>query len=150
MKVNISISPSPLSTVLLRIANIESNTIRFTSYFSTIFVILSKIAFAVKFSGFSSCIVISTNKIFFSLTKLTKSKEYLDKIGIPNSDFRPRVVSLKLLQDADLIITMELYHKEQIIQNYNLDDNFKSKIFTLKEFNGEKEDLDIIDPLFLH
>ena len=77
-----------------------------------------------------------------------QSREYLNKIGINHSDFKPQVVSVKLLEEADLIITMEVYHKEEIFNNYNLDDNFKSKIFTLKEFNGVKKDLDIVDPYY--
>ncbi|MBY8982270.1 MAG: hypothetical protein KGD57_04925 [Candidatus Lokiarchaeota archaeon] len=75
-----------------------------------------------------------------------QSRAYLDKMGINHSDFRPQVVNLKLLKEADLIITMERYHKEQILYNYELDDSIKSEIFTLKEFNGDKEDFDIIDP----
>ncbi len=77
-----------------------------------------------------------------------QSRAYLDKLGIKHSDFKPQIVCPKLLREADLIITMEIYHKEQILYNYNQDGNIQDKIFTLKEFNGEKQDIDIIDPYY--
>ena len=77
-----------------------------------------------------------------------QSRAYLDKMGIKHSDFKPQIVSPKLLREVDLIITMEVYHKEQILYEYKQDENIKTKIYTLKEFNGERQDLDIIDPYY--
>jgi protein-tyrosine phosphatase len=48
-----------------------------------------------------------------------------------------------LLEQADLVFTMEEIHKKAILFYYP---QFKDKIFTLKEFAGEKENLDIEDP----
>jgi protein-tyrosine-phosphatase len=48
-----------------------------------------------------------------------------------------------LLKEADLVLTMEEIHKKAILFYYP---HFKDKVFTLKEFAGEKENLDIKDP----
>ncbi|MFX0057494.1 MAG: hypothetical protein ACFE85_08210 [Candidatus Hodarchaeota archaeon] len=77
-----------------------------------------------------------------------ESQEYLNSKGIDHSDFRPQLINRKLLEKQDLIITMERSHVEDILSNHSVLENIKSKTFTLKEFNGETEDLDIIDPYY--
>ena len=76
------------------------------------------------------------------------SREYLDKKKINHSDFIPQLISPKLLENNDLIITMERSHKNDIIHSYSRIKNITEKTFTLKEFNGAEEDLDIIDPYY--
>ncbi len=77
-----------------------------------------------------------------------ESREYLDSKGINSSDFRPQLITRKLLEKQDLIITMERSHVEKIIRSYGELENIRSKIITLKEFNGESNDFDIIDPYY--
>ena len=75
-----------------------------------------------------------------------ESREYLSSKGIDHSDFSPKTINKKLLQENDLIITMERYHIEQIKSNFYDIEEIDSKVFTLKEFNGGKGD--IIDPYY--
>mgnify|MGYP001065412440 CR=1 FL=1 len=77
-----------------------------------------------------------------------ESREYLDKKNIAHSDFIPQLINSNLLKNNDLIITMEWSHKDEIINSYPLIKDVTEKTFTLKEFNGAKEDLDIIDPYY--
>ncbi len=77
-----------------------------------------------------------------------ESQEYLNSKGIKHSDFRPQIIDRKLLEKQDLIITMEKSHVIDIRENYQGVTDFSKKLFTLKEFNGETEDLDIIDPYY--
>lgn len=75
-----------------------------------------------------------------------ESREYLSSKGIDHSDFSPKTITKILLQENDLIITMEKYHIEQIKSNFYDIEEIDSKTFTLKEFNGGKGD--IIDPYY--
>ncbi|MHA1271903.1 MAG: arsenate reductase/protein-tyrosine-phosphatase family protein [Promethearchaeota archaeon] len=75
-----------------------------------------------------------------------ESQEYLNKKGINHSDFRPKILNRALLEKADLILTMEQYHVEQILRSYGDLPNIKEKTFTIKEFNSRKGD--IIDPYY--
>ena len=77
-----------------------------------------------------------------------ESQEYLNSKGIKHSDFRPQIINRKLLERQDLIITMEKSHVTDIRENYQGDNDISKKLFTLKEFNGETDDLDIIDPYY--
>jgi len=77
-----------------------------------------------------------------------ESREYLDEKGINHSDFRPQIINRKLLEKQDLIITMEKSHALEIKDNYPGIVDIDKKIFTLREFNGETEELDIIDPYY--
>jgi len=79
-----------------------------------------------------------------------ESRDYLDKKSINHSDFNPQLINSILLENNDLIITMERFHKDEIIHSYPLIKDIAGKTFTLKEFNGAKEDLDIIDPYYTH
>ncbi len=77
-----------------------------------------------------------------------ESRMYLKSKGIKHSDFIPKVISPNLLEKQDLILTMERKHSNDIKHNfYNLRD-IENKVFTLKEYNGETQDLDIIDPYY--
>ena len=77
-----------------------------------------------------------------------ESQEYLNSKGIKHSDFRPQIINRKLLEKQDLIITMERSHVNDIRENYHGVNDINKKLFTLKEFNGETDDLDIIDPYY--
>ncbi len=77
-----------------------------------------------------------------------QSREYLDSRGINHSDFRPQIITRKLLEKHDLIITMEESHTSEIKSNFPQIIDIDKKTFTLKEFNGDTEELDIIDPYY--
>lgn len=77
-----------------------------------------------------------------------ESRDYLDSKGINHSDFRPKIINKNLLEKQDLIITMERHHAHQIKRNFNNINNIDKKTFTLREFNGELDDLDILDPYY--
>ena len=77
-----------------------------------------------------------------------ESQEYLNAKGINHSDFRPQIINRKLLEKQDLIITMEASHVQEIRDNYPGIIDIDKKTFTLREFNGETEELDIIDPYY--
>ncbi|MCK4380247.1 MAG: hypothetical protein KAW51_03850 [Candidatus Lokiarchaeota archaeon] len=77
-----------------------------------------------------------------------ESRKYLDFKGIKHSDFIPKVITRKLLEKQDLILTMEYKHSHDIISNFNLIKNIDKKTFTLKEFNGQTQNIDIIDPYY--
>lgn len=81
----------------------------------------------------------------FSYMQL-ESQNFLKSKGIDPSGFYPKVINRSLLEKQDLIITMEIYHVEQIRNNYRNIPNILEKTYTLKEFNGEKGD--IIDPYY--
>lgn len=77
-----------------------------------------------------------------------ESREYLSSKGIDHSDFRPQILTRKLLGKQDLILTMEDSHAQDILSKFSNLKDLEKKTFTLKEFNGETEDLDIIDPYY--
>jgi len=76
------------------------------------------------------------------------SQAYLTEKGIDHSDFRPQIINRKLLEKQDLILTMERSHALEIKNNYSHVVDIDKKTFTLREFNGDKEELDIIDPYY--
>ncbi|MFW9902055.1 MAG: hypothetical protein ACFFDY_12350 [Candidatus Thorarchaeota archaeon] len=77
-----------------------------------------------------------------------ESRRYLDSKGIKHSNFKPKIINRNLLEKQDLILTMESQHSREIIQNFKDIKNIENKTFTLKEFNGEMHDVDIIDPYY--
>ena len=77
-----------------------------------------------------------------------ESRKYLDSKGIKHSDFIPKIINRSLLEKQDLILTMESKHSRDIIQNFDNNRDLEKKIFTLKEFNNEIHDVDIIDPYY--
>ncbi|SHH22241.1 low molecular weight protein arginine phosphatase [Tepidibacter thalassicus] len=66
----------------------------------------------------------------------------LSEYDIDIREHKSRALTKDLIEDADLILTMGKTHKE-IILKYLPD--YEGKVFTLKEFLGEK-DFDIADP----
>ena len=77
-----------------------------------------------------------------------ESREFLNKKGIFHSDFAPKIVNHKLLEKQDLILTMEKAHSNEIINSFDSVKKIEEKTFTLKEFNGETHNTDIIDPYY--
>jgi len=77
-----------------------------------------------------------------------ESQEYLDSKGIDHSDFQPQLITRSLLESQDLILTMEKSHTIDIISNYRNIANIEKKTYTLKEFNGATQNIDIIDPYY--
>ena len=77
-----------------------------------------------------------------------ESKDYLNSKHIDSSDFRPRLIKRELLEKQDLIITMERSHSIDIIRNFPQINDIDKKTLTLKEFNGDTNDPDIIDPYY--
>ena len=77
-----------------------------------------------------------------------ESQDYLKSKGINHSDFVPQLINRELLEKQDLILTMENSHLISIIDKHGSIEDIDKKIFTLKEFNGESEDIDIIDPYY--
>jgi protein-tyrosine-phosphatase len=76
-----------------------------------------------------------------SCTKETLDVMRGDHMSAPNQ--ASKQLTRKLLQDADLILTMEGLHKNAIVLCYP---QYKNKVFTLREFAGETKNLDIRDP----
>jgi protein-tyrosine-phosphatase len=77
-----------------------------------------------------------------------QSRDYLKSKGIDPSNFCPKIINRSLLEKQDLIITMEVSHAQEIRDSYPGIVDIDKKTFTLKEFNGETEELDIIDPYY--
>ena len=77
-----------------------------------------------------------------------ESQEYLNAKGINHSDFHPQIINRRLLEKQDLIITMETSHINDIRNTYSRIAGIDKKTFTLREFNGETEELNIIDPYY--
>jgi len=77
-----------------------------------------------------------------------ESLEYLKLKKINHSDFQPQLITRSLLESQDLILTMEKSHSKDIISEFGYIPNIEKKTYTLKEFNGEIEDIDIIDPYY--
>ena len=78
----------------------------------------------------------------------SESRNYVISKGIDASDFIPKIISKSLLEKQDLILTMEQFHSEDIVRNFNNLENINKKTFTLKEFAGETRNLDISDPYY--
>jgi len=77
-----------------------------------------------------------------------ESRNYLDAKGIKHSDFIPKVINRNLLKSQDLILTMERTHSNDIKNNFSDIFDIEKKTFTLMEFNGETQNVDIIDPYY--
>lgn len=65
----------------------------------------------------------------------------LDELEIDLRPHRARRLDKKELEEAGLVLTMERWHKEEVVR---IDPGAKGKVFTLAEFAGEEED--IADP----
>ncbi|MFX1379896.1 MAG: hypothetical protein ACFFA4_12475 [Promethearchaeota archaeon] len=77
-----------------------------------------------------------------------ESQNYLNQKGIRHSDFIPKIINRRLLEKQDLILTMERHQSEDIKNSFPNIREIIKKTFTLKEFNGESDNIDIIDPYY--
>jgi len=87
--------------------------------------------------------VISAGLHAFGGSPTGEAIEVMRAEGIDISGYRSKQLTRELIEEADLILTMKKEYKDQIISRHP---EFKHKVFTLKEFAGETEDLDIHDP----
>ncbi|AZT90732.1 low molecular weight protein arginine phosphatase [Caldicellulosiruptor changbaiensis] len=68
----------------------------------------------------------------------------MNELGIDISSHVSRLINEDMIKESNLILTMEKYHKEAIINMYP---GVMDKVFTLKEYVlGSKENLDVVDP----
>jgi len=87
--------------------------------------------------------VLSAGLHAFGGSPTAEAIEVMRAEGINISGYRSRQLTKELIEEADLILTMKKEYKDQIISRHP---KSKHKVFTLKEFAGETEDLDIADP----
>ena len=71
-------------------------------------------------------------------------EKVLKEEGIEISNHKPTQITPQIVRDADLILVMERRHKEAILE---MAPEVENRVFLLKEFAGEKENLDIPDPI---
>lgn len=71
-------------------------------------------------------------------------EKVLKEEGIDVTNHKPTQVTSDMVRDADLVLVMERRHKEAILE---MAPEVENKVFLLKEFAGEKENLDIPDPI---
>ena len=69
--------------------------------------------------------------------------EVMKRKGLDLTGFRSTKLTPALVNEADLILTMEKKHKKAVIE---MAPKAKHKTFTLKEFNGNPSNQDIKDP----
>jgi protein-tyrosine-phosphatase len=87
--------------------------------------------------------VLSAGLHAFGGSPTAEAIEVMRAEGINISGYRSRQLTRELIEEADLILTMKKEYKDMIVSRHP---EFKHKVFTLKEFAGETEDLDIADP----
>jgi len=87
--------------------------------------------------------VLSAGLHAFGGSPTAEAIEVMRAEGINISGYRSRQLTRELVEEADLILTMKKEYKDMIVSRHP---EFKHKVFTLKEFAGETEDLDIADP----
>jgi len=71
-------------------------------------------------------------------------EKILREENIEISNHRPSQITVDIVRDSDLILVMERRHKEAILE---MAPEVKDRVFLLKEFAGETENLDIPDPI---
>ena len=71
-------------------------------------------------------------------------EKILREENIEISNHRPNQITVDIVRDSDLILVMERRHKEA---NLEMAPEVKDRVFLLKEFAGETENLDIPDPI---
>ncbi len=71
-------------------------------------------------------------------------EKVLKEAGIEVSNHKPTQAAPQIVRDADLILVMERRHKETILE---MAPEVKNRVFLLKEFANEEENLDIPDPI---
>jgi len=87
--------------------------------------------------------VLSAGVNAFGWPATREAAEIMKREGIDVSGFRSKRLNEELVDKADLILTMEKSHKDTVL---SLFPQYARKTFTLKEFAGEKENIDISDP----
>lgn len=96
-----------------------------------------------KFGDHTRIQVSSAGLNAFGWPATKEAAEIMKREGIDTSGFKSKRLSKELVDKAGLILTMEKSHKDTLL---SLLPQHASKMFTLKEFAGEKENLDICDP----
>lgn len=81
------------------------------------------------------------NALGWPVTK--EATEIMKSEGIEIGNFKSNRLTEELVDRVDLVLTMEKSHRDILV---SLLPKYAYKIFTLKEFSGEKENLDISDP----
>jgi len=81
---------------------------------------------------------LSSYGIYGILEKVLKEED------IEISNHKSTQVTPQMVKDADLILVMERKHKQAILE---MAPGAADRVFLLKEFAGEKENLDIPDPV---
>ena len=81
---------------------------------------------------------LSSYGIYGILEKVLKEED------IEISNHKPTQITPQIVKDADLILVMEKRHKQAILE---MAPEVENRVFLLKEFAGEKENLDIPDPI---
>jgi len=71
-------------------------------------------------------------------------EKVLKEEDIQPSYHKPTPITPEILRNADLILAMEKRHKEVILE---MAPEVENRVFLLKEFAGERENLDIPDPI---
>ena len=75
-------------------------------------------------------------------TPTSEAVQACSEIGIDISKLRSTPISEQIIQSADLILTMEKYHINEIIKLYNA----AEKLYLLGNFHTDKPDIEIDDP----
>lgn len=89
----------------------------------------------------------SRGTIFSSFSGPTpQAIKIMKEYGIDISSHKTKSLSKDLIDEADLILVMEKKHKERVRE---INPEAEKKTFLLKEFAGEKESLEIRDPIGL-
>ena len=73
--------------------------------------------------------------------------EYLKTKNIDFNDFRGKLLTDELVKKQDLILVMEAYHLKRLRRKFKHIPNIINKSFILLDFAGEKDNIDITDPV---
>ena len=76
--------------------------------------------------------------------------KYLESKNIDFSDFEGKQIDLELVSKQDLILGFEeQWHKKKLIRRFKNLEDLDKKTYLLLEFAGEKDNLELIDPINL-
>jgi len=67
------------------------------------------------------------------------SRKILDKEGIDASSHISRKITQVMITDSDKIITMTMWHKQKLLEAFDVD---ADKVYTLKEIVGSEGDIE--------
>lgn len=73
--------------------------------------------------------------------------EYLKTKEIDFSEFMGKIMDEKLLEKQDLILVMETMHLKRLRRRFKQVKDIENKSYILLDFAGEKENVDIQDPV---